>query len=182
MIHAPSPDAPLTHAPIVETERLVLRGPMAKDLEPFIAFRGSDRAKWVGGPSDRVEAWRGFAGAVGHWHLLGFGRWVVTRRGEDRAIGLVGGILAEGWPEREIGWTMFEGEGEGYAFEAATAVRATLYRDFGWTSAVSYVDPANTRSAALAERLNCAIDPDAEPLRIAPHVQVWRHPAPEALA
>jgi RimJ/RimL family protein N-acetyltransferase len=182
VIHAPAPDAPLTHAPVIETERLVLRGPMAKDIEPFIAFQATERSAWVGGPRDRAEAWRGFTGTIGHWHLLGFGQWVVTRRGEDRAIGRVGAIFAEGWPEREIGWAMFEGEGEGYAFEAAQAVRAALYRDFGWSTAVSYVDPANMRSGKLAERLGCTIDPDAPSLPIAPHVKVWRHPGPEALA
>ena len=175
-------DLPFTAAPVIETERLVLRGPEERDLPAHVAFYATERASWVGGVQDTRNAWRGFAAAIGHWHLRGFGFWMVTRRGEDRCIGRVGGLFPEAWPECEIGWAMFEGEGQGYAFEAALAVRATLYRDFGWTTAVSYIDPANTRSRRLAERLGCVIDADAVPLPFADHVDVWRHPDPEALA
>ena len=171
----------MTPAPIIETERLLLRGPEARDLDAHIGFYATERADWVGGRQDARNAWRGFAAAIGHWHVLGFGFWMVTRKGDDRCIGRVGCLFPEAWPEREIGWTLFEAEGQGYAFEAAQAVRAHAYRALGWTTAVSYIAPANIRSQRLAERLGCVRDSEAVPLPFA-DVDVWRHPAPAELA
>ncbi len=42
---------------------------------------------------------------------------------------------------------------------------------------MSYIDPDNARSIALARRLGCTEDPAAEPLY--PGDMVFRHPAPE---
>jgi RimJ/RimL family protein N-acetyltransferase len=165
--------------PVIETARLRLRGPEARDLPAYTAFYATDRSRWVGGPLDAREAWRGFAAMIGHWHLLGFGFFTVTRHGDDRAVGRVGCLFPAAWPEREIGWTMYEGEGEGLAFEAAQAVRDFAFRQLGWPTAVSYIAPDNTRSRQLAQRLGCVLDLEAAPLPFA-EVEVWRHPAPEA--
>ena len=172
----------MTGAPILETERLVLRGPAPRDLDAFTAFMTSDRSRFVGGPVEPGRAWRGFAAQIGQWALRGYGHWIVTRRGDDRALGFVGCWHPGDWPEREIGWSMFEGaEGRGYAAEAARAARACAYRRFGWTTAVSYVDPENARSRRLAERLGCAPDPNAAQPPGGGAI-VYRHPAPEAPA
>ena len=81
----------------------------------------------------------------------------------------------------EIGWLLLPGfEGRGYATEAARAARAYAYDSLGWTTAVSYCDPENVRSLAVARRLGCTEDPAAEPFD--PGDIVFRHPAPEALA
>lgn len=166
--------------PIVETERLILREPRAEDGAAFIAFVTSERARYVGGPMGPEQAWRAWATQIGHWVARGFGEWVVTRRGEDRFLGLVGCWRPEPWPENEIGWSVTaEAEGRGYAREAALAARAYAYAQYGWTTAVSYIDPANTRSLALAERLGCVRDAAAD--RPDPEDVVMRHPAPEAL-
>ena len=84
------------------------------------------------------------------------------------------------WPETEIGWIMFEGgEGKGYAFEAAEAARTHVFETLGWDTAVSYIDPHNARSIALAERLGAVRDDSAE--RPHPDDLVYRHPKPEAV-
>lgn len=166
--------------PVIETERLRLRGPDARDLPAFIAHYGSDRARFTGGPVGPAQAWRVFASAIGHWTLRGFGLWTVTRRGSEEALGLIGCLEPEGWPEREISWSLFQGaEGHGFATEAARAARAFAYGTFGWRTAVSYIDDANVRSLAVAQRLGCRIDPGAA----VPEgftCRVHRHPAPEA--
>lgn len=169
----------LTAAPVLETARLRLRGPEAHDLPAHVAFMATERSRWVGGTQTEREAWRGFASGVGHWHLMGFGLWTVTRKGCGRAIGRVGCIFAGGWPEREIGWSLYEGEGEGLAFEAAEAALAHAFGPLGWTTAVSYVHPENARSIRLAERLGGRLDPDAAPIA-GTACLVFRHPAPEA--
>jgi RimJ/RimL family protein N-acetyltransferase len=169
-------------APVIETERLALRAPCAEDWTAWVRFMGSERARHVGGPADGEVAWRAFAVVIGHWTLRGFGSFVFTLRDTGEAIGLTGPWYPHGWPEHEIGWTVWtpEAEGRGYAHEAALAAREHAYRALGWTTAVSYIDRRNARSIALARRLGATEDPyarrkDADDL-------VFRHPGPEALA
>ncbi|MEL6197391.1 MAG: GNAT family N-acetyltransferase, partial [Pseudomonadota bacterium] len=140
--------------PTLETERLILRAPLPRDAEASIGFMMSERSKFVGGPQTRNKAWRSFALEIGHWVLRGFGMWTVTLKGDDRALGIVGCWYPEGWPEKEIGWTLLEeAEGKGITQEAALAARAHAYGTLGWPTAVSYIDHGNDRSIALAERL-----------------------------
>lgn len=168
--------------PTLETDRLILRGPEPRDCGGFIDFFTSGRAAYVGdGPTSIGKAWRTFALELGHWQLRGFGSWAVTLRGSDTALGLVGGWHPVDSPEQEIGWLLWQAaEGKSIAYEAAIAARKYLYERLGWETAVSYIDPENARSIALAKRLGATLDPtaickDAGDL-------VYRHPAPEALA
>ncbi|WP_227284334.1 GNAT family N-acetyltransferase [Boseongicola sp. H5] len=163
---------------ILATDRLNLRRPAAQDEDATTAFYMSERSKMTGGHVPRPAAWRHFASTLGHWEVRGYGLWAVTQRGEDTIIGLVGPYYPDGWPETEIGWLMFDGaEGKGYAFEAAKAARDYCYGTLGWTTAVSYIAPGNTRSIALAERLDCTLDEAAAKPK--PDTLVYRHPAPE---
>lgn len=170
-----------TSAPVLHTERLILRGPEPQDLPGFLAYFASPRSRYTGGPLDPGPAWRLFACEIGHWHICGFGMWSVTLRGHpDRCIGMVGCWHPADFPENELGWILWpEAEGRGIAAEAAQAARAHAYGPLGWTTAVSYIDPENARSIGLAERLGARRD-DAAPRRD-PTDLVYRHPAPEAL-
>ena len=168
----------------IATKRLVLRRPAPEDWPAWHAFYISPRSNFVGGGSGPVQAsFRGFASVLGHWQFRGWGMWILTRAGEDRALGAVGPWYPVGWPEREIGWMIWDEslEGTGLAREAALAARDDAYTRLGWTTAVSYIDPDNARSRRLAERLGACIDPEAahpgsEPLL------VYRHPMPGAAA
>lgn len=177
----------LSHTPVLETERLILRAPQASDFDALRPFITSDRARFVGGGADKDigHAWRVLAIFAGHWHLRGFGNFVAEHRAEGRPIGSVGPWFPGDWPEQELGWTIWDAadEGRGYAHEAVVAIRRHAYADLSWSTAVSYIDPRNDRSRALAQRLGCALDPAApRPLRD-PVLEVWRHPAPaEVLA
>ena len=60
----------------------------------------------------------------------------------------------EGWPDRELGWTIARKFwGRGYASEAARAAIAHAFDTLGWPHLVSLIHPDNQRSARLAERL-----------------------------
>lgn len=181
-----APSVRLADTPVLQTERLVLRAPAAEDWEAWRAFFVSDRARFIrpGAPSD-AAAWRAFGHAIGHWVMRGFGMFVFAARGGDTALGMAGPWFPAGWPEREIGWTVWaeEAEGRGFAFEAAMAARRYAYDRLGWPAAVSYIEAGNTRSIALAERMGAVHDagasaPDWED---GAEVRVYRHPAPEAL-
>jgi RimJ/RimL family protein N-acetyltransferase len=178
--------ARLENTPVLTTERLTLRAPQASDFEVFAPFVMSDRARYIGGGADKDigHAWRVLAILSGHWHLRGFGTFVAEDRATGTPIGSMGPWFPGDWPEEELGWTIWteEAEGKGYAFEAVTALRRHAYETLGWTTAVSYIDPSNTRSRALAERLGCQIDTQAQcPVRDN-EIEVWRHPAPKEIA
>lgn len=172
----------LTQAPRLETERLILRGPETRDFEPVAAFYAdADRSWGFGGPQNRNDAWRWFASLIGHWALKGFGFWMVdTKAGET--IGMVGLWEPEGWPEPELGYVMFaNGEGQGYALEAALFVRDHAYRHMGFATLSSNIFPGNARSVALAERMGARRERDYVNVSHGTEM-VYRHPGPEALS
>lgn len=169
----------LSDTPVLTTDRLVLRAPQAGDWPAWRDFALDQRSRWIGGPMTAPgHAWRNFGHIVGHWVLRGFGLFVAEDRASGAALGLIGPWRPDGWPENEIGWTLLsaKAEGRGIAHEAALAARDFAARSLGWTTAVSYILPANDRSAALARRLGAARDagaahPGSDPC------DVWRHPA-----
>ncbi len=153
------------------------------DFETFAEFRASDRARFVGGPNTRTQAWGHFTGLAGQWAIRGYGRWIVADRDSDTPLGVVGLLYPVGWPEPEIAWSMFAaGEGRGLAHEAALAARRYAYSTAGWTTAISLIDPTNTRSVALGQRLGCRHEAEYQHEEFGA-MQIWRHPAPaEVLA
>jgi RimJ/RimL family protein N-acetyltransferase len=168
----------------LETDRLILRAPRGDDFEAWAAFATSDRARHIGGPHDRAVAWRAWGHVIGHWAMRGYGMFVLAdKSAPDSPLGMAGAWYPEGWPERELGWTLWSdrAEGRGFAREATEASRAHAFGTLGWTTAVSYIHPANSRSVALAERLGAVRDRDA----LCPDGKdcfVYRHPKPEGLA
>jgi ribosomal-protein-alanine N-acetyltransferase len=166
--------------PSLRTERLVLRAPRPEDFEAYAAFRGSERARLLGGPFSRIESFHHLGAIVGHWQLRGFGRWIVADAATDEALGVVGLFYPEGWPEPEIAWTVFAAaEGRGIAFEAATAARDYAFRILGWTTAISLIAPSNARSIALAERLGARPDGSYDHAEYGT-LTIYRHSAQEA--
>lgn len=162
--------------PVLETDRLTLREPREGDLPAFTAFAASDRTRFIGGPGDALDSWRGFLRQIGHWAFRGYGWWVI----EDRATGQVAGRCGVGfhlhYPEPELGWQVYDGfEGRGLAHEAALAARRHAQTVQGLGPLISMIDPENTRSLRLAERLGARFERMGE---IEGHpCQIWRHPA-----
>ncbi len=168
----------MTTAPRLETERLVLRPHRLADFKRIEALYASPRSKYVNGPASRGDTWRMFAADVGHWELLGFGAWAIEHRDTGNYVGQIGLNQPADFPERELGWLLWEEfEGSGYAFEAAQCARDFAYGTLGWDTLVSYIDPENTRSIRLAERLGAVPDP-AAPLPDGDPCLVYRHPSP----
>ncbi|QXT39534.1 GNAT family N-acetyltransferase [Gymnodinialimonas ceratoperidinii] len=165
--------------PTLLSERLTLRAPNLGDFEAIAAFRASERSHFVGGPSTEGESWQYLAALIGHWHLRGYGRWIVAETGnEEEALGIVGPLCPVDWPEPEIAWTMFEkGEGKGYAYEAALLARDYAYQTLEWQTAASFVHAENAASLALARKLGCHLDGTFEHGRFGT-MQIWRHPSP----
>ncbi|MBZ4021038.1 GNAT family N-acetyltransferase [Rhodobacter sp. TJ_12] len=176
----------LSPTPVLETERLVLRAPAARDFPAWCDFMLSDRGRFIRSTDtvDEAIAWRAWAAVIGHWVMRGWGSFVITTKDSDAALGMAGPWAPINWPEYEIGWTCWSAmhEGRGLMAEAARAAVNHAYRTLKWETAVSYIAPENTRSIALAERLGAVYDPAAKPFPGEREARVYRHPKPEDLA
>ena len=163
--------------PTLHTERLALRPIVEADFSAFEQIMTSERAKYMGGPFDRWAAWGMLCHDIAGWTLFGHGGLMLDRLTDGVCMGQVsinGGPL---FPERELGWMLYNGfEGQGYATEAAAAMRDWAFAELRLDSLVSYCHPANRRSIAVAERLGAVRDELAP--REDPEALVFRHLPP----
>lgn len=161
----------MTLAPTLTTARLRLRPMQAGDFPAYAAFMASPRSVGVGGPYDTRAAWGVFCHDAAGWALYGYGALTIDHAGQT--VGQVGVNHGPLFPEPEIGWFVYTGhEGQGYVTEAARALIDWSFAQ-GLHTLVSYVDPENHASAAVARRLGAVIDPVATAQD--PGDQVWRH-------
>lgn len=160
----------------LETERLRLRQWQSKDASSVIKFyKDPQNSKFVGGPRDDDQAWRGLALLVGHWQLKGFGYWAVEEKHSIDFVGCVGLWQSPGWPELELGyWILEQYFGKGYAKEACVACIEFACQELDAESLVSYIDAENLPSIRLAESLGAHYEKTIELATHGPH-GVYRH-------
>ena len=163
------------HIPVLETERLRLRAPKMDDLPALTEFYTTKRSHMVGGPKDAREVHQAMLSTIGSWALNGFGFWHVADIDTDAMLGVVGIIFAPTWDEPELGWSLSaQVEGKGIAFEAACAARDYAARHLDQDGLVSYINPENPRSEALARRMGAMIESDC--VFLGRKLNLWRHP------
>ncbi|WP_424832602.1 GNAT family N-acetyltransferase [Ruegeria sp.] len=144
--------------PTLETELLVLRAPQLSDFDAYAQIVASPRARYLEVMS-REDAWYDFAQMVAIWSLRGHGLWSVVAKADGQLLGFVVLGFEPEDPEPELGFIFTEnGEGHGYAFEAASAAREFAFNQLGWHTLASFVAKGNTRSQRLAERLGATIE------------------------
>lgn len=149
----------MTAIPTLTTERLILRAPAYADFPAYAALMASPRAVHMGGPYPTFAAWGLFCHDTACWHLFGHGALMIDLAASGVCVGQVGINHGPLFPEKELGWLLYEGhEGHGYAVEAAAALRDWALGPGGLTRLVSYVDPANAASIAVATRLGAVRD------------------------
>jgi len=83
---------PAEEVPVLETERLKLRG---HGLEDFVhcgaMWADPEVTRYIGGkPYTEEQSWARLLRYAGHWSLLGFGYWVVEEKTVGNFIGEVG--------------------------------------------------------------------------------------------
>ena len=161
-------------APTLQTARLALRPPVMADFPAYAAFWATDHARFMGGPRQTRGAWFCFCHDVAQWALLGLGALMIQRRDTGETVGQVGLNSGPVFPETELGWMVYPAhQRHGFATEAAMALRAWAFETLGLKTLVSYTDPDNAASIAVARRLGAVRD-DAAP-RPDPTDLVWRH-------
>ncbi|MBX4887248.1 GNAT family N-acetyltransferase [Rhizobium bangladeshense] len=158
----------------IRTERLTLRQPDISDFPAYARLMASPRSAGMGGPFDVRAAWGMFCHDVALWQLFGHGALMIDLSETSECVGQVGINHGPLFPEKELGWFVYEGhEGRGYATEAAFALRGWAFATLKQSSLVSYIAPGNAASIAVAERLGARLDPAAP--RTDPANLVYRH-------
>ena len=123
----------MSTAPVIETERLILRGHTKADLDVCAAMWGdAEVTRYIGGrPFARDEVWARLLRYVGHWQEMGYGFWALTEKASGQLIGELGFAdfkrqLEPSFGDTpEMGWVLSpSGHGKGYASEAVAAALA----------------------------------------------------------
>ena len=148
--------------PVLETERLRLRGHRTDDLDASSALWADTEVvrHTTGKPQTREEVWWRILRYIGHWALMGYGFWALEEKASRKFVGEVG--LADLkrtmnpslGDTPESGWILAsEFHGKGYATEAMRAVIAWSDENFGAVRTACLIHPDNGPSMRVAEKL-----------------------------
>jgi RimJ/RimL family protein N-acetyltransferase len=165
----------------LETKRLILRQFREEDVEAYRRMVNDPDTMAAMGDTELISAersWRMIATYLGHWTIRGYGPFAVEERASGELVGRVGPWSPGGWPGIELIWLIDQTRwGRGYAPEAASAARDFALAAIGEAELISLVEPTNTASRRVAEKLG------ARPVRQVEHdgltFDVYRH-APRA--
>lgn len=143
---------------IAQTDRLLLRRLRAEDAPALAAVLGdAEVMRYSMGvlTGEGIADW--LRDQVEGYTRRGFGPWAVILRQTGGLIGYCG--LFElpdvgGQPAIEIGYRLARSSwGHGYATEAVRAVRDYAFATLGLTRLIALIDPANTASIRVAEKV-----------------------------
>jgi RimJ/RimL family protein N-acetyltransferase len=155
----PFPNPCLRDVPIIETERLKLRGHTIDDASNVVAlWSNPEVTRYIGKPLTAEECWARLLRYVGHWSLLGFGYWVVEEKAAGEFVGEVGFSNSKRAIEPplgsvEVGWVLTPSKhGLGYATEAVNAVLAWGREHFGPAEAACLIHPEHYASIRVAQK------------------------------
>ena len=148
----------MTEIPTLRTKRLILRPQRPSDTEILAAaYADDDFARFITREKeglDAVESFRPIALVAGSWATMGFGQWMVEEAASGTPVGRVGPWQPPGWPDFEIGWTIFPGhQGKGYATEAAAAALIWAHETLGHGHVIHLIHPDNQASERVARAL-----------------------------
>jgi RimJ/RimL family protein N-acetyltransferase len=179
--------SPLTSAPVLETERLVLREFVEADLDAHWAMLSDPvvMAHFGGQLFGREESWRRLLGGAGLWALQGTGLLAAERKSDGKVVGHVGmfeyyrDVTPSIAGKPELGYIFAaEVHGQGIAREACEALLDWADQTLEADESVALISMTNAPSMKLAERLGYERQPDGiyrgEP------VSLWRRERPQA--
>lgn len=155
----PDRSHPAVDVPVIETERLRLRGHGLEDFPNSAAMWADPKVtQYIGGrPLTEEESWARFLRYIGHWRLLGFGYWVAEEKATGDFVGEIGFAdykrdlepSLKGVPE--IGWVLAShAHGKGYATEAVRAAVEWGDARFPAARTACIIAPENVASIRVA--------------------------------
>ena len=148
-------------APVLETERLVLRPYRQADFDAVAAmWRVPEVFGHIGDgePLTDEAVWAKLLRSNGFWTLVGHGYWAVETKQTGRLIGEVGFGDKRRTDERlaglpEAGWAFaHDAQGKGYAREAVTAALKWADEAMPHRNTLAVIAPDNLASIRLAEK------------------------------
>jgi RimJ/RimL family protein N-acetyltransferase len=147
--------------PILETERLHLRGHRPEDYADCRALWADPQVtRHIGGrPFTGEEVWNRLLRYTGHWFWQGYGFWAITEKATGCFVGEAGfadfkremqpplaGAPEAGWVLAPPFW------GRGYATEAVRAIVDWGKGRFGAARTVCLIAPAHLTSIRVAQK------------------------------
>jgi RimJ/RimL family protein N-acetyltransferase len=148
-------------APLIETERLRLRGHLADDYATSATIWSDyEVVRYLGlEPLDGEAVWKRLLQHAGLWSLLGYGSWAIEEKADGRYIGDIGfvdfkrDIVPRLDGMLEMGWVLAsDAHGRGYASEAVQAIGQWGQAHFPERRLVCIIAPDNPRSIRVAEK------------------------------
>ncbi|MEO6866891.1 MAG: GNAT family N-acetyltransferase, partial [Gaiellales bacterium] len=169
--------------PRITTERLILRRWTPADYAPFAAINADPLVmRYFPAPYTRAQSDARIDQIEDHFDVHGFGLWAVERRADGKLLGYTGlqhvPFDAAFTPAVEIAWRLArDAWGRGYATEAAQAVLAAGFEQFGLEEIVAMAVQANTASIAVMRRIGMQHDPagDFDSPRLEPGSRLLAH-------
>jgi RimJ/RimL family protein N-acetyltransferase len=177
------------------TDRLCLRPPTPHDAGALYDLF-ADEEVMRGLNKDAVSAVEDvraiIEGMIGGWRTDGLGAFILQTNGaERRVVGQAGLMIFDtrGWrpsswakagghAQPELGWALTRPHwGNGYASEAAAAIRDWAGESLSISGLVSLISPDNVRSQRVAERLGATPTETVIPADSKRKAVVWRHSA-----
>lgn len=166
---------------VLNTARLILRGPSLQDRKPLEAFFASPRSQPYSGPLSAQEVHVALLATVGSWQMHGYGPWHIEERSSGAFVGWVGLVHVLDMPEPNFTWAILpEFQDNEYALEAITAARRHLATVMQRPTPAAFVLQSNTRALALLRKIG-AEEEERLPLFSIPAVRM-RLPAFEEVS
>lgn len=142
----------------IETERLRLRHFAVRDLEAFLAYRNDpDVARYQGWDTTSREQSEEFIAEMNGLEPGTPDRWfqfALALKSNDALIGDIGFRTDEGQRQGMVGYTLAQAyQRQGYMTEALRVVLKMAFEDMDMHRVIAMVDPRNTPSWKLLERL-----------------------------
>ena len=147
--------------PVIETERLRLRGHSLSDFPAMVALWGDvDVTRFVGGRAFTAEeCWARYLRYAGHWCCLGYGYWAVEEKATNTFVGEAGfaDYKRETTPPfslaPEVGWVLRSAShGRGYATEIVRALLVWGTGYFGTEPMHCIIDEGHHASLHVARK------------------------------
>ena len=147
--------------PVLETERLILRGHRVDDFPAHEAMWSDTRTllHFGGTPKSEEELWQRFLRNLGQWQLLGSGQWALEDRATRTYAGSVGFIFAKRVIDiayrdaPEMGWVIApQFHGKGFAREAVAKILAWGDKHLDAPQSWCMINPLNLASRKVAAK------------------------------
>ena len=149
----------------LKTERLFLRQFQTTDREQmYRIFCNADVMRFSEGVKTKEWVHDWLHTCLERYQTWGFGPYAVVEQSSQNVIGYCGLFFfpdLDGQAEVEIGYRLARSAwGQGYAIEAACAVRDYAFTTLGMKRLIAMIDPSNLASIRVAEKIGMKYEKD----------------------